>query len=544
MKKLNFFSAIFVLFFLSACFKGKNADLVIYNAQIHVMDDGNTIYEAMAIKDGKILEVGPERQILNKYTSDEEINAEGKSIYPGFTDAHGHIIGLAIQKLSANLVGAKSWAEVIVRLQKHHSRSGKDHIVGRGWDQSLWSNKEMPDNDTLNKLFSNTPVFLERIDGHAALVNEAMLKKAGITPTSEIKGGLVEIKDGKCTGILLDNAIELVRPHIPQIPVEEMRTAILEIQDELFSYGITGVHEAGISFEQIRLFEKLIEEDKFHLNLYAMLMPSQENRDFAEKNGIYIRKNLKISSFKVYADGALGSRGALLKKPYADMHGHSGLLLTEISEMNELAEFCGSIGYQMNTHAIGDSANHLLLNLYKSVYEKNPDHRWRIEHAQIVDPIDFDLFGKYGVFPSVQPTHATSDQRWAEARLGKNRLNGAYAYQTLKQQYGMIAFGTDFPVEQIDPFLTIHAAVNRKTQDNQPAEGFLMKEKLDLFDCLRAMTIWPAFAAFQENELGSLEKGKDATFVIFDKPIVNSPNYQENYAYITFIKGRKVYSME
>jgi predicted amidohydrolase YtcJ len=243
-------------------------------------------------------------------------------------------------------------------------------------------------------------------------------------------------------------------------------------------------------------------------------------------------------------DGALGSRGALLKQPYSDQHNHLGVLTTPVSEMKRIAAICEETGYQMNTHAIGDSTNKILLDLYQRIFEVNKDHRWRIEHAQVVDEKDISLFGKYGVFPSVQPTHAVSDQRWAEQRLGRKRMIGAYAYKSLLNQYGMLAIGTDFPVELTDPFLTIHAAVKRKNSDGIPGGGFYSNEALTLDECIRGMTSWAAFASFQENELGTLEKGKDATFAIFERPIQSKGDFQPNFASYTYIKGKKVYSTE
>jgi predicted amidohydrolase YtcJ len=275
-----------------------------------------------------------------------------------------------------------------------------------------------------------------------------------------------------------------------------------------------------------------------------MLMPSKENIAFARKNGIYTYKNLSIRSFKVMGDGALGSRGALLKKPYSDDHAHFGVLTTPISEMKRIATICELTGYQMNTHAIGDSTNNLLLNIYKGIFEVNKDHRWRIEHAQVLDPKDFALFSQYGIFASVQPTHAVSDQRWAEARLGKERMKGAYAYKSLLQQCGMLAIGTDFPIELTDPFLTIHAAVQRKNSENFPSNGFYSNEAITFDECIKGMTIWAAYASFDEARLGTLEKGKEATLSVFVNKVTAGPEYQPNFAAYTFIKGKKVYSVE
>lgn len=533
-----------LLFALSACYKGKSVDLIIHNAKVHTLVDNSEVAEAIAIKDGKIVEVGPERQILNKYSSDEEIDAEGKDVYPGFTDAHGHILSYAKQLLSADLVGSKSMDELLVRLEKYQSKNKRKFIVGRGWDQSLWGTTEFPTNEQLNKLFPTIPVCLIRIDGHALLANDACLKLAKITPETKIEGGIIHLQNGKCTGLLVDNAMNPVYALIPEFPKSEIINAISEIQDELLQYGITGVHEAGIENKDIELFKEMIDKHDFNLNLYAMLMPSEENIAFARKNGVYTYKNLLIRSFKVMGDGALGSRGALLKQPYSDQHNHYGVLTTSIEDMKRIADICEETGYQMNTHAIGDSTNKILLDLYERIFEVNKDHRWRIEHAQVIDPKDFELFSKYAVFPSVQPTHAVSDQRWAEQRLGRKRMIGAYAYKSLLNQFGMIAIGTDFPIELTDPFLTIHAAVQRMNVDNIPSGGFYSKEAITMEECIKGMTTWATFASFQENELGTLEKGKDATLAIFENPVSSYAEFQPNFASYVFIKGKKVYSVE
>jgi hypothetical protein len=542
MKFILYLSSLLLI--VSACYKGKSVDLVIHNAKVHTLVDNSEIAEAIAINDGKIVEIGPERQILNKYSAEEQIDAEGKDIYPGFTDAHGHILSYAKQLLSADLVGSRSMDEILVRLEKYQSKNNRKFIIGRGWDQSLWGTTEFPTNEQLNKLFPTTPVCLIRIDGHALLANDALLKLAGISSETTINGGIIHVKDGKCTGLLVDNAMNPIYALIPEFPKKEIIEAIKEIQEELYQYGITGVHEAGIEFKDISLFKELIDKHAFKLNLYAMLMPSDENIAFAKKNGIYTYKNLSIRSFKVMGDGALGSRGALLKQAYADEHNHHGVLTTSLDDMKRIADICESTGYQMNTHAIGDSTNKILLDLYERIFKVNRDHRWRIEHAQVIDPKDFELFSKYAVFPSVQPTHAVSDQRWAEQRIGRKRMIGAYAYKTLLNQFGMIAIGTDFPIELTDPFLTIHAAVQRTNIDNIPSGGFYINEALTLDECIKGMTSWAAFASFQENQLGTLEKGKDATFVIFENPVRTQPNFQPNFSSLTFIKGEKVYSVE
>jgi hypothetical protein len=523
--------------------KGIKVDLIIHNAKIHSIDELDKEYEAFAIKDGKIIELGAERQILNKYRADEIIDAGGKDIYPGFTDAHGHLLSLIEQNLNLDLTDCKSLEEMHFRTEKYGAKTSRKFIVGRGWDQSLWQKSEFPTNEKLNILFPNTPVILIRVDGHAALINDYLLKKLNFTNKTAIEGGKIICEDDKPTGIILDNAITLATNLIPTYSLSQKKKELLKIQEELFQYGITGVHEAGINFEDIELFESLVNENKLHLDLYLMLYGSKENKDFATKHGKYINKNLKISSFKVIGDGSLGSRGACLKDHYTDTQS-KGFLTTNKNELHSIAEFCRQVDYQMNTHAIGDSTNKIILDIIAKTFEEKKDHRWRIEHAQILDLKDLEKFSKYAVFPSVQPTHAVSDQRWAEQRIGKERLKGAYAYKSILEQTGIIAFGTDFPVESFNPFLTIHAACFRKDKNNFPSSGFLADEKISLENCIKAMTLWPAFASFQENKLGSLEKGKNATFFILEKPISKSGKYSENFAFMTFIKGKKVYSAE
>jgi predicted amidohydrolase YtcJ len=552
--------------------KGESVDLVIHNAQIHTLNEKDEVHEAIAIKDGKIVEVGPERQILNKYSADEYIDVEGKDIYPGWIDAHGHMLSYAKQKLSVDLVGCSSYDEMIVRIEKYQSKYNRKFIIGRGWDQSLWGDV-MPTNDLLNEKFPDIPVCLFRIDGHALLANDLLIQRSDVFSifhaNKELnQGGHYEVDtvrsisspefssephivgtDGhigviKPTGVFVDNAMTPIIERIPDFPKKELTKALMAVQREMLMYGITGVHEAGMLHQDFQLFDRLVDKGDLKVNVYGMLLPTKENIAFARKNGIYRNNNLYVRSFKVYGDGALGSRGAFLKQPYADKHDHHGYLTTSMEHMEQIAEICHATGYQMNTHAIGDSTNRLMLELYQNAYELNPDHRWRIEHAQIVDPKDFHLFAQAGVFPSVQPTHATSDMRWAESRIGAHRMAGAYAYNSIYKEFGMVALGTDFPVEPIDPFRTINSAVNRKDAENKPSDGFGKNESLTFKNCMKGMTFWAAMASFQENELGTIEKGKDATLSIFVDPVLDNGGYQKNFAYMVFIKGKKVYSVE
>lgn len=528
----------------TSCFKGKSVDLIIHNARIHVMNDKMDIAEAIAIKDGEIVEVGPERQILNKYTAEIVINAQSKDVFPGFHDAHGHIMSLAKQKLNVDLRGTRSYYEMISKLEKHHNKVKQEILIGRGWDQSMWNQKELPNNKMLNEAFPDIPVALTRIDGHAMLVNEAMLEHIGITDTTTIEGGVIKIENGKLTGILLDHALDLVNFNLPEPDKNELKNAILEIQDELLAAGITHVHEAGLYKEDVDLFIELAKENALKLYVYAMLLPTEENIAFAKENGNYKNNRLSIRSFKVIADGALGSHGACMIDPYTDEPTTHGILLKSPEEIKEIFSIAKELKYQVNTHCIGDSANRLVLNIIDTLMNDVQDHRWRIEHAQIVKPSDYKLFSSSRVLPSVQPTHATSDQRWAEHHIGAERLNnGAYAYNSLHKQSGMILFGTDFPIEHYDPFATIHAAVQRKNTNNEPIKGFLKEEAVSLSTTLKAMTLWAAYGCFAESEVGTLEKGKIANISIFDQNVKSTSGFLPNYSWVTIVNGEIAFDM-
>lgn len=535
--------------------KGEAVDLVIHNARIHTMNDDGDVFDAIAIKDGKIVEVGAERQILNKYSADEYIDAGLKEIYPGLTDGHGHLLSYARMQLGVNLFGCKSYEEMIVRIKKYQAKHNRKFIIGAGWDQSLWDESkgegdELPTNHILDSVFPNIPVALIRIDGHSMLVNDTLLKSSKVietvnsNPEKYLGGDFLYHEDGTPSGMIIDNAMKPIFDLMPEYPQNELTRTMKGIQAELFSYGITGVHDAGLSSKDRKLIEKWVNQGVLKLNIYGMLLPDAENMAFAKKNGIYENKNLYIRSFKVYGDGAVGSRGAFMKEEYADRHGHFGHLTTPTSEIQRVADFCERIGYQMNTHAIGDSTNRLILEMYSKVFTRNTDYRWRIEHAQHIDPNDFDLLGTSGAYASVQPTHATTDQRWAIARLGEERMHGSYAYKTILERCGLLVIGTDFPVEYTDPFRSIFSATMRKTTDNFPANGFLADEAITLEECLKGMTIWAAMGAFQEKKLGSLEAGKDATLVIFNEAIVARPTFKNNFANTVFIKGEKVYCVD
>lgn len=528
---------------LSSCMKSKKVDLIIHNAQIYTLDVSNSKQEAIAIKDGKIVEVGPERQILNKYRSDESLDAKQQYIFPGFIDAHCHFLEYGLtNSRQIRLNDTKSFDDVLNALKKNSESSTNKWIFGRGWDQTRWKNKSFPTKEKLDSFFPNTPVYITRIDGHAALVNSAALKIAGIEEKVEIKGGEVVAINGEPTGLLIDNAMDLVIKHFPEITQDEKMKALLLAQEDCFKYGLTTIDDAGLHYKEINLIDSLQKSGDLKMKVYAMLSDIPEN--FEHYTSTYKTEMLNVRAFKFYGDGALGSRGACLKKPYQDVDSVKyGALLSSVEHFQKKAEWCYEHGFQMNTHCIGDSANSIILNTYADVLGGINDKRWRIEHAQIVDSSDFYLFQENSIIPSVQPTHATSDMRWAAFRIGLQRLKYGYAYKLLLEQNGIVALGTDFPIEGISPIETFYAAVARKDKSGSPEEGFQLENALTREEALKGMTIWAAMSNFEENEKGSVEAGKAADLVILNQDLLTIPQNQilKTRVSATFVNGKKVY---
>ncbi len=521
----------------------KKVDLIVHHATIYTVDSTFSVAEAMAISDGKIVAVGTNDEIMRKYSGREAINAEGQIIYPGFIDAHAHFVGYGKSLFEVNLFGCSSWTEVLQRVKQFaDEHPNEPWIRGRGWDQNKFPGKQFPTNDSLNILFPDKPVMIGRVDGHAAVANAKALELAGIQPAQTIVGGEIETKDGKLTGVLIDNAETLVDKVIPKATKADYEKWLMAAQKNCFAQGLTTITDCGINHSEVEIIDALQKDDKLQMRLYVMLSDAKENYDAFLEKGPYKTDKLFVKGFKLYGDGALGSRGACLLEPYSDKPGWGGFLLSGPSHFDSVANILSKTEFQMCTHAIGDSGNRTILNIYAKYLNGKNDKRWRIEHAQVVNQNDFAMFSVNSIIPSVQPTHATSDMYWAGDRLGAQRIKGAYAYKQLLQQNGWIPLGTDFPVEDISPFKTFLAAVIRKDASGFPSNGFQTENALTRQEAIRGMTIWAAKAGFMEKEIGSLEVGKKADFIMLDKDLMKVEEKEILNVKVksTYLNGKKV----
>ncbi len=534
-----------VFLFLSFTCKSRleRVDYIIYNAVIYTVDSKFSVHEVLVVKDGKIVATG-DKSLMDKYVTDSLFDAAGHAIFPGFIDAHAHLKGYGQSLSRVDLVGTNSWQEVVDKTIAFGKINPGGWVLGRGWDQNDWAVKQFPDKDALDAAFPDRPVLLTRVDGHAAIANSAALRLAGITSSTKLTGGDVILKNGQPTGVLIDNAIGLVSMKIPNATIAEQSRQFILAAKNCFAVGLTTVVDCGLGYRDVELLDSIQKSGDFLLRMYVMLSDNKKNYEYLFSNGIIKTDRLHVRSFKLYGDGALGSRGACLLQPYADQPGHYGFLLSNAAHFDSVASLLAAKKFQMCTHAIGDSANRILLNIYGKYLKGKNDLRWRIEHAQVVNQNDFELFGKYSIIPSVQPTHATSDMYWAGDRLGPERVKGAYAFKQLMQQNGWIPLGTDFPVEDISPFKTFFASVIRKDDKGFPSNGFQSENKLSREETIRGMTIWAARANFEENEKGSLEKGKWADYIMLDRDLMKIPENEilQTKVLTTVIGGKIVYN--
>ena len=514
---------------LAAPLAAQPADLIVVNARVYTADDARPLAEAFAVRGGKLTFVGSTREARALAgNATRVVDLAGQTVIPGMVDAHAHYSGLAQTLSIVDLMGVPSYAELIERVKARAATLPKGAWVeGRGWDQNQWADGQFPTHDALSAAVPDHPVFLTRVDGHAALVNAAAMKAAGLTrATRDPSGGrILKGANGEPTGVLIDRADEIVARVMPAPTREQTRQALLEAQRVMHRWGLTGVHDAGGGRAMIELYEEMAKAGELNLRLYAMIADDSAaiNHFMAmgPRSSLH-NGRLWVRSIKLYSDGALGSRGAALLEPYSDDADNNGLLVSPPAHIQDVAERALARGFQVNTHAIGDRGNRIVLDAYQKALDKFPraDHRFRIEHAQILHYSDIPRFAQLGVIPSMQASHQTSDMYWAGKRLGPERLLGAYAWRSLLNSGVIIPNGSDFPVEYVNPLISFHAAIARQDANDYPVGGWYPDQRMTRDEALKSMTLWPAYSAFQEAELGSLTVGKHADFVVLSQDIM------------------------
>ena len=529
-----------------------SADLVVTNARIYTVDDARPVVAAMAIRNGTIVFTGSVREAMAlRGATTRVVDMGGRTIIPGIVDAHAHLLGLGQSLRNVDLVGTKSLDEVIARVvERAKGQPAGAWILGRGWDQNDWSDTRFPTHDALSLALPNNPVWLTRVDGHAGYGNAAAMRAAGVTTaTVDPSGGKIERSATRePTGVFIDNAKSLVERSIPAPTREDNRRAITAAISESHKWGLVGLHDAGESRTTVDLLEEMAKAGQIPFRLYIMVGDDSAAITHylarGPQSGLYDNR-LWIRSFKLYADGALGSRGAALLEPYSDDPNNRGLLLSAPAHIQDVAARALRAGFQVNTHAIGDRGNRVVLDAYDAALSANPaaDHRFRVEHAQILSHDDIPRFAALGVIPSMQAVHQTSDMYWAGSRLGLGRVLGAYAWRSLLNTGIVVPNGSDFPVEAVNPLLSFHSAVSRQDAENWPVGGWMPEQRMTRDEALKSMTIWPAYAGFQDAIMGSLAPGKLADFVVLDRDIMTVPERDILGATVigTWIGGKPVY---
>ena len=528
-KLIKYFSILLNVIVVFSCSTIEDADLVITGGKVATIDKDFSFAEAVAVKDGKIIFVGSDEDVkwyIDKGTDHIELN--GGLVLPGLIDAHGHLTGYGESLEYIDLVGTNSYDEILDLVkEKLNSVNPGDWIRGRGWDQNDWEKLVFPQHNRLSEISPNNPVVLTRIDGHALLANAKAMKMAGINKsTKDPSGGkILRDKHGNPTGVFIDNAEQLITDHIPAFSKDEIRRIIKNGAHHLTQYGITGIHDAGISISRISDYKFLIDNGYMPIRINAMLSDTSAVLDdnFLNEHKInsYGDDFLRVKSIKLYADGALGSRGAALAEPYSDDPNNKGLILTDSLYMLQITKVALENDFQVCTHAIGDGGIRTVLNIYETALSTNPkqDHRFRIEHSQIVNLDDVERYAELGVIPAMQPQHAISDMPWVEDRIGIDRMNGAYAWRSFIDAGLIIPCGSDVPVEVPDPLIGIYNAITRQDENRFPQGGWISEQKMTIEEAVKGYTIWPAQSAFQEGVLGSIELSKCADFTILNTNI-------------------------
>ncbi|MEJ7810360.1 MAG: amidohydrolase [Gemmatimonadaceae bacterium] len=528
------------------------AELIVTNGRIYTADDTRPVATAMAVAGGRVLFVGSDRGALAlRGPTTRTLDLAGRTVIPGMVDAHAHLLDLGIALRSVDLVGTTSYAQVIAKVQARAKDAPPGSwIIGRGWDQNDWSDSRFPAHEALSRAVPDHPVWLTRVDGHAGLANAKAMQAAGITAsTKDPEGGRIERGVGSApSGVFVDNAQGVVDRAVPPLTRAETREAILAAVKEANRWGLVGVHDAGASRETIDIYEELAREGRYDLRAYVMVADDSAAIAFyfalGPQSALHDGR-VWVRSVKLYADGALGSRGAALLAPYTDDPKNRGLLVSQPEHIREVSVRALRRGFQVNTHAIGDRGNRVVLDAYEAALEEVPvaDHRFRIEHAQILSPEDIPRFARLDVIPAMQASHQTSDMPWAGKRLGPQRLLGAYAWRSLLNTGVIVPNGSDFPVEQVNPLISFRAAVARQDAKGWPAGGWYPAQRMTREEALKSMTLWPAHAAFQDSVMGTLSAGKYADFVVLDQDIMRMPvaAILNTQVVATYLAGRAVY---
>ena len=547
-------SLVFLVALAPAIASAQHADVIITNARVYTSDAARPRAEAVAVRGDRIVFVGSAHEAaLLRGPATRVFDVAGKTVIPGMIDSHGHLTGLGAALRTVDVVATKSLDEIVERVSFRAAQvPAGSWVVGRGWDQNDWGDTRFPSHTKLSAAVPNHPVALTRIDGHALFANARAMQLAGITKeTPDPAGGrILRDANGEATGVFIDNAMSLIRRAIPNETRAETREGIKLAMRQMNRFGLTGMHDAGAGCDNIRLYEEMARANELTARNYVMIAGGSnacldEMFKLGPRDNVDGRHFVAVRAIKLSADGALGSRGAKLIEPYSDEPSQSGLELIPPQRIKDVAVRALQNGFQLNVHAIGDGANRSALDAFEAALREvpKPNHRFRIEHAQILHPNEIPRFTRLGVIPSMQAVHQTSDMYWAETRVGGTRILGAYAWRSLLDQGVIIAGGSDFPVESADPLLSFHAAVTREDANGWPTGGWQPQQKMTRTEALYHLTIWPAYASFQEHIVGSITVGKLADIVVLTKDIMSVPDHEilEARVDLTIVNGKVVY---